>query len=197
MPSEVIKHPAQCALIVVDMQVGLFAGQPPRHDADGTIARINELARATRRNGLVVFIQHTDSADGLAPGSAEWALLPTLDRAPTDIVLEKSACDSFLETDLETTLRSRGIDELIITGCATDFCVDTSIRTAGALGFDVVAPSDAHTTRDRPHLDARSIIAHHNFMWADLLLPRQARVRVIPTEQVLAELRDRPQTASA
>ena len=176
------------ALIVVDMQVGLFAGQPPRHEAERTIARINELARATRRNGLVVFIQHTESADGLARGSSEWALLPALDRTPADIVLEKSACDSFLETHLEATLRSRGVDELIITGCATDFCVDTTIRAAGALKFKVVVPSDGHTTRDRPHLDARSIIAHHNYMWAELLLPRQARVRVKSTEEVLAEL---------
>jgi nicotinamidase-related amidase len=178
------------ALIVIDMQAGLFSGDPPRRDADGTISRINQLARATRRNGRVVFVQHTEPADDLAQGSDEWALLPTLDRTPGDLVIEKSACDSFLETRLEDTLRSHGIDELIITGCATDFCVDTTIRTAGALKFKVVVPSDAHTTRDRPHLDAQSIIAHHNYMWAGLLLPRQARVRVLPTRQLLRELTD-------
>ena len=178
------------ALIVVDMQVGCFSGQPPRWDAEGTIARVNQLAGAIRRNGLVVFIQHTESSDGLTRGSDEWALLPTLDRTPRDLVIEKSACDSFLETKLEDTLRAYGIDELVITGCATDFCVDTTIRAAGALKFKVVVPSDAHTTRDRPHLDACSIIAHHNYMWANLLLPKQARVRLLPTHQLLGELHD-------
>ena len=178
------------ALVIIDMQVGCFAGQPPRRDVEGTVARVNQLAAAIRRNGQVVFIQHTEPADGLARGSNEWALLPALDRTPGDFVIEKSACDSFLETKLEDILRSHGIDELIITGCATDFCVDTTIRTAGALKFKVVVPSDAHTTRDRPHLDAQSIIAHHNFMWAELLLPRQARVRVLPTHQLLGELHD-------
>ena len=178
------------ALIVIDMQVGCFSGQFPRWDAEGTVARINQLANAIRRNGLVVFIQHTEAADGLAPGSDDWELLPTLDRTSLDLVIEKSACDSFLETTLENALRSYGVDELVITGCATDFCVDTTIRSAGALKFKVTVPSDAHTTRDRPHLDACSIIAHHNYMWADLLLPRQARVRLLPTKQLLHELLD-------
>jgi nicotinamidase-related amidase len=178
------------ALVIVDMQVGCFSGQPPRRDAEGTIDRINQLADAIRRNGLVVFIQHTEPADGLARGSDQWALLPTLDIKPRDLVIEKSSCDSFLETKLEDVLRGHGIDELVITGCATDFCVDTTIRAAGALKFKVVVPSDAHTTRDRPHLDACSIIAHHNYMWADLLLPRQARIRLLPTQQLLDELHD-------
>jgi nicotinamidase-related amidase len=178
------------ALVIIDMQVGCFAGQPSRWDVEGTVARVNQLAAAIRRNGQVVFIRHTEPADGLARGSSEWALLPALDQTPGDLVIEKSACDSFLETKLEDILRSHGIDELVITGCATDFCVDTTIRTAGALKFKVVVPSDAHTTRDRPHLDARSIIAHHNYMWAELLLPRQARIRVLPTQQLLGELHD-------
>ena len=178
------------ALIVIDMQVGCFSGNPSRWDAEGTIARVNQLSGAIRRNGLVVFIQHTEPADGLARGSNDWKLLPTLDRAPRDLVIEKSACDSFLETKLEGVLRSYGISELVITGCATDFCVDTTIRTAGALKFKVVVPSDAHTTRDRPHLDAATIIAHHNYMWAELLLPGQARIRLLPTHQLLGELRD-------
>ena len=178
------------ALIVVDMQVGCFAGEPPRWDAGGTIDRINRLAGVIRPNGLVVFIQHTDAAEGLARGTDAWALLPALSRNATDLVSEKTACDAFLETDLESMLRTRGVDELVIAGCATDFCVDTTVRAAAALQFKVAVASDAHTTRDRPHLDAQAIIAHHNYMWAGLLLPRQARVRVLPTSELLAEIED-------
>ncbi len=29
------------ALLVIDMQVGLFEGDPPRYDADGVIQRVN------------------------------------------------------------------------------------------------------------------------------------------------------------
>ena len=53
------------ALLVIDMQVGLFDGDPPRHDADGVIRRINEIVKVVRATGgIVIFIQHEDN-DGL------------------------------------------------------------------------------------------------------------------------------------
>lgn len=176
------------ALLVIDMQVGCFTGEPPRFEVDTTIAHINALARAVRSNGTVVFVQHTDLAEGLAQGSDAWQLLDSLDRSPHDPVVEKTACDAFLETGLDSLLKDRGVTELIIVGCATDFCVDTTVRSAAAHGYKVSVASDAHTTRDRPHLAASKIIEHHNFMWAELLLPRHARVRVTCTEQLLVEM---------
>ncbi|HTO02576.1 MAG TPA: cysteine hydrolase family protein, partial [Opitutus sp.] len=160
------------ALLVIDMQIGGFAGQPPRLDQHGTVRRINALAQAIRPRGLIVFIQHTDANEGYPRGSEAWQLLAALDREAGDALIEKTACDSFLETELDALLKSRGVTELVITGCATDFCVDTTVRSAAARGYQVIVPSDGHTTRDRPHLSALQVIAHHNYMWADLLLPR-------------------------
>lgn len=175
------------ALLVVDMQVGCFSGEPPRWDRDGVVGRINALARALRPLGLVVFIQHTSAADGYERGSESWKLLPTLDVLPGDSVVEKTACDSFLETNLEALLRERGVSELAVVGCATDFCVDTTVRSAASHGFEVVVPSDAHTTRDRPYAKAEVVRAHHNYVWADFLLPRQRKIRVLPTAALLVE----------
>ncbi|HTO04250.1 MAG TPA: isochorismatase family protein, partial [Opitutus sp.] len=138
--------------------------------------------------GLIVFIQHTDANEGYPRGSEAWQLLPALDREAGDALIEKTACDSFLETELDTLLKSRGVTELVITGCATDFCVDTTVRSAAARGYQVIVPSDGHTTRDRPHLSALQVIAHHNYMWADLLLPRQQKVRVLTTDALLSEI---------
>lgn len=170
------------------MQAGCFSGSPPRWDAEGTVLRINRLARRIRGSGPVIFIQHTDSREGLAKGSPDWQLLGELERQSGDTVVEKTACDAFLETELERILKLDAITDLFITGCATDFCVDTTVRAACSHGFAVTVPNDAHTTRDRPHLDAPAIIEHHNYMWANLLLPRQAKVRVMPTEDLLREL---------
>ena len=183
-------HRKMRALLVVDMQVGCFAGEPPRADQEGTVLRINALAGAIRPKGMVVFVQHTDEEEGLARGSDAWQLLPALNRAPGDETVEKTGCDSFLETRLDGLLRTRGVTDLVIVGCATDFCVDTTVRTAAALGYGVTVPGDGHTTRDRPHLSAAQIIVHHNYMWADLLLPRRRRVRVTPTGALISELRN-------
>ena len=100
------------ALLVIDMQVGLFVPDTPRYDADGVVARINTLGGAVREaGGAVVFIQHDGpSGDTFEPGSEGWRLLPSLDRRPGDPVVHKRACDAFYETDLEDTLRARGDD---------------------------------------------------------------------------------------
>lgn len=175
------------ALLVVDMQIGCFVGEPPRWDEKGVVARINALARAVRPRGMIVYVQHTEASHGYERGTEAWKLLPSIDLQPGDELVEKTACDSFLETRLEGLLRSRGVTELVIVGCATDFCVDTTVRSAGAHGFDVVVASDAHTTRDRPHAKAEVLIAHHNYVWKDFLLPRGRAIRVEPTETILQQ----------
>jgi nicotinamidase-related amidase len=176
------------ALIIVDMQVGCFAGTPPRLDEEGTVRRINQLSAALRPKGIVVFIQHTDANEGLARGSKEWEVLPKLTKEPNDIVVEKTGCDSFLETPLDSILKRAGVTDLIIVGCATDFCVDTTVRSAPAHGYNTTVASDAHTTRDRPHLSAQQVIAHHNYVWADFLLPHGKKIRLVKTEALLSEL---------
>ena len=70
--------------------------------------------------------------------------------------------DSFLRTNLEDILNSKGINDLIICGYASEFCVDTTVRRAAALGFAVSLVSDAHTTHDKDHASAVKIREHHN-----------------------------------
>ena len=159
-------------LLVIDMQVGLFAGAP-RHDADGVVRRINDLARAVRAKGqTVVFIQH-DGSEGtsLEPRTPGWEILPALDRRPTDPVVRKTASDSLYHSGLDKVLRERKITRLLVTGCATEFCVDTAVRSAASKDYDVVVVADGHTTADRSYLSAEKIIEHHNWVWAHLIFP--------------------------
>jgi len=44
----------------------------------------------------------------------------------------KEACDAFYKTDLSRILQDHDTRELIVTGCATDFCVDTTVRAAAS-----------------------------------------------------------------
>ena len=121
----------------------------------------------------MIFIQHDGPpGDPHHPDEPGWRLLPTLEIKPDDTVVHKTSCDAFLHTTLDDVLRETGIDRLIITGCATDYCVDTTVRSALARGWPTIVPSDGHTTVDRPHLSATQIIAHHNAIWADFLAPK-------------------------
>ncbi|WP_022661185.1 cysteine hydrolase family protein [Paucidesulfovibrio longus] len=174
------------ALLVIDMQAGLFSPQTPRFDARGVVRRINELIRAARKSATpVVFVRHAGRpGESLEPGTPGWEILPDLDRADSDPVVDKAACDAFCRTNLHAVLQGLGASRLVLAGCCTDFCVDTTLRAAASLGYEVFAASDAHTTADRPHLDAEEVIRHHNWVWEELITPESA-IRVLPTAKLL------------
>ena len=152
------------ALIVIDMQQGPFGDTPPWHDVVGLVGRLNRLADGVRATGgAVIFIQHDGPpGDPHHPDSPGWRFLSNLDVRPVDTVIRKESCDAFLHTSLKAFLQARAINRLII----------TAVRSALARGYPTIAPSDGHTTSDRPHLAAAKIIEHHNAIWADFLAPR-------------------------
>ena len=174
---------AKDALLVVDMQVGLFAGTP-KHDAAGLVERLNGLARRIRASGgRIVFVRHTAPDGDFREGTPGWQLLPELEVEDGDALIAKSTCDSFAGTELAALLPPGATSRLIVTGCATDFCVDTTVRSAAIRGYQVWAPSDGHTVADRPHLSASQIIAHHNYVWSDFIAPR-GPIRVTPIAEI-------------
>lgn len=176
------------ALVVVDMQVGLLDGSP-KHDLAGVIQRINALAAMVRQNsGHVVWIRHCGKGgDGFEPGSKGWAFLPELVQQPRDIVVDKTLNDSFAGTALHDTLQRGAPNRLLIAGWATDFCVDATVRSAVSRDYTVVVVSDGHTLSDRPHLDAPTVIRHHNWVWSGLLTNRS--IHVATASELLAEQR--------
>jgi nicotinamidase-related amidase len=86
----------------------------------------------------------------------------SLNQDQSDFYVRKTTPDSFLKTDLLQILKNRAVTELIVCGYATEFCVDTTIRSAAAKGFQITLVSDTHTTHDKPHAPAVFIIQHHN-----------------------------------
>lgn len=149
------------ALLVIDVQEGLFT--PPPAQADAVIAAINGLIAGARMNGVpVVFIQHESAHDALVYDTPAWQLVRTLHAQPGDPVIRKTTPNSFLRTGLGELLASLNADHLVVCGYATEFCVDTTVRQAAGLGYAVTLAADAHTTHDKPHAGAEEIRRHHN-----------------------------------
>lgn len=151
------------ALIVIDVQRALFQASPAPYEAVAVLARINALMARARARGLpVVLVQHASSGGRLQRGSDGWELDPRLELAASDQVLHKTSPDSFLRTDLEALLHSQDVQQLVVCGYASEFCVDTTVRRAAGLGFGVILVEDAHTTHDKVHASAAQIRAHVN-----------------------------------
>ncbi len=151
------------ALLIIDVQQALRFGPYRAFEAKEVIERINRVARQARAAGaLVVLIQHEAPGGPLAYGTPGWQLAEGLETAPSDQRLRKTTSDSFLRTDLQGMLPARGVDHLVVCGLQTEFCVDTTVRRALALGYPVSLVADGHSTLANAVLTAPQIIAHHN-----------------------------------
>ncbi len=178
------------ALIVIDMQCGLLEGDPRPANVEEVVCAINAVAVAVRQSGgQVFFVQHHGApGDRFAPGSAEWQLLPQLEVERKDILVPKTICDAFYKSTLDESLKDLGIKQLLVGGWATDFCVDTTIRAAASLAYEVTVIKDGHTLADRPHLPADLVLTHHNQTWPQMIVP-SAPIQVLSAESICQRLR--------
>ncbi len=174
------------ALLVIDMQVGSFSSKTPRFDADGVVQRINILLDYFRKQGnKIIFIQHDGTKENfLLHGTSDWKILPTIHQAENDIYIEKTANDSFYRTDLEKTLNANNINNLYITGCATDCCVNSTVQTALVKDFNMTIVKDCHTTADRPNFKAKDLIDFHNWLWQNLT-PTEGRIQLKALKELI------------
>jgi ureidoacrylate peracid hydrolase len=169
----------RAALLVVDMQNHFVAeGFPAEIPAAREIVpTVNRLAGAMRTaGGHVVWIQTTAtgalehwanhhkymltaeraasrlaSLDEAADG---FGLYPGLGPRASDLRVKKIKYSAFVagSSDIDTQLRARGIDTLLIAGTATNVCCESTARDAMMLDYRVIMLSDANATHtDREH----------------------------------------------
>ena len=165
--------PGRTALINVDMQRCFVEGTPLASPAGpALVRRINELISACREaDMLIVHTRGWMKPDGsnlgvmaeMVPpfivdlyteGAESAELHEALDVGPTDVILNKPRYGAFHGTDLETILRSRGIDTVIISGIATNICCDTTAREAAQRDFRVLFLSDGTATKEMNEVPA-------------------------------------------
>ena len=167
------------ALLIIDMQKGSFTPQTPRFDTEGVVGRINSLSNNFRNSGCpVIVIQHDgSSANEFIPNTTEWELLDSIKVETSDIFIDKYANDVFYNSELDSKLKELKVEELYITGCATDFCVESTVQSALAKDYNVIVVADGHTTGNRPHLKAEKVIEHYNWVWQNMI-PTKGTVSV-------------------
>ena len=114
-------------LVVIDMQNGVLA--TPRHEWRSKAVLINQLIAAAQQT---IFIQHAEG--DMQEGSSLWDIIPELHQPPHARYVTKTACDAFWHTQLATELAAILTRAFTVCGCATDYCVDTTIKVGASLG---------------------------------------------------------------
>ncbi|MEU5539210.1 isochorismatase family protein, partial [Streptomyces sp. NPDC020362] len=134
------------ALLIVDVQSALVA---EAHDAEACLTRVAELAGRAQAAGVpVLYLRQQVDLPGVPTELLD--IHPAVAPQPDDIVLDKCSADSFLDTPLDGLLREHGVRRVVVTGFATEYCVDSTSRSALSHGYDLVLVADGHTTPERP-----------------------------------------------
>ncbi len=163
----------------------------------GVLENLQRLVATARELGILVFYTHADrSADGsdsvarlsgtdmdLNPwGDRARSFLPRLPRgsagaaiaaevAPRDgdVMVPKHRWNAFFQTHLELSMRSRGLDTVIIAGGSTDVGIAATAFAARDLDFGLVVARDACFAHRGPNND----------FFMDRIFPRMGRVMTV------------------
>jgi nicotinamidase-related amidase len=132
-PVAVALNPATTALLIFDI-VDPICSRQPNCTGKMVPAIASLLARARQAGVTVVYGTR-------APTMSNW--LPDVLPAPGDIKIESQAQDRFYNTDLDKTLKAKGITTLILAGWKVSGSVTYTSVGATLRGYTVVVPVDA------------------------------------------------------
>ena len=161
--------PAHTAVVVIDMQNDFcdpqgFVATKRGTDLTDTRAIIPKLIKlldaARKAKVKVVLVQMSTTNNDLTgpimdrlrrisanertcpEGSWGAELIPEIVPAPDDIIVYKNRYSAFIKSDLDKKLKVMGIKTLIMTGVATNVCVESTARDGYMLDFYILVPRD-------------------------------------------------------
>ena len=113
--------------------------------------------------------EHIGMRRSMVAGSHEIEILDALAPKPQDYVIKKHRWNAFFQTSLELSLRTRGIDTILICGGSVNVGVAATAFAARDLDFNIVIVSDACSD---------SMEGSHEY-WMTRVFPKMARVRTV------------------
>lgn len=149
------------ALLIIDAQNEMYDEANPVHQSEKMLRNLKSLIEKARAADVpVIYVQHNDAA--LVEGTDFWQIHPSIAPEPDELIVQKKTPDSFYGTRLLEELKNRGIQNLVLAGNQTEYCIDATTRSASQHGFNVTLVKDAHGTWDSEDRKASQIIDHYN-----------------------------------
>ncbi|HEM6219741.1 TPA: cysteine hydrolase [Streptococcus suis] len=151
------------ALLVIDIQNLLVEEKP--YAIEERLALWQDSITKVRQAGLeIIYVRQND--EELVKGTTDWEIHSIVAPLASEKIFDKTFNSAFKETNLHEYLQEKGIEQLIIMGMATNFCIDTTIKIAYELGYKVAVIQDGTTTSYSGKLDAKDLIDHYQNIWS-------------------------------
>lgn len=178
------------ALVVIDVQGEMTAGRDAGYPwaNPGAEAQIAALIAGFRARGLPVMHVHHHEPDGpMAPGLPGAAPLPCALPLAGEPLFIKYGSSAFIGTGLEDFLRQQGLTDLVLIGGEANYCVESSTRMAGNLGFAVTLAEDALINFQKKLRDG-TVVPAETVLAISLATLNGSFARIATTDAVLAGL---------
>ena len=145
MPQSTQFPPGKTAMLVIDVQRALFTRPNPIYKANQLIEAINLIVDRSHLFGVkVIYVQHANQSF-LKEGTEGWQFHPGLTRGEGDSQIQKKQGNAFLDTQLQSELEVRGIQNLLITGLVTPGCIKATCLGGLERGYRVFLVEDGHS----------------------------------------------------
>lgn len=192
MPLSERLDPRSAALVVVDVQNDFCHPEALCAKAGCDISacpemieNVRELIDAARQAGVfIVYIQSNYDAPALSPTLAEWQIarrghiglcmegdfgmefsdgISPKEDAPNEVIVNKHRFSAFQGTQLDLILRSNGIKTLVMSGIATDGCVESTLRDGFTRDYNIVSAKEAAATYSVESHEASQAVVEAQF----------------------------------
>ena len=181
-----IKDKSRCALLVIDMQNDFCSleGNMAKIGRDisfiqkmiPSLSRLLEICRSLGIRIIFTKMVHsawTDSPAWVAKLNSKnvrkgtWGceFYQGFEPCEEDCVVEKHRYSAFINTNLDTVLRARGINTIIVTGVNSDQCVDDTAKHAFQLDYFVLLVKDCIATDSQALTQAVLTMAEKSYAW--------------------------------
>ncbi len=153
----------KAALIIIDMQKGLFKKERGIFNESSLLNNINKLIKKQKSTNLpIIFTQHNNNQ--LKQGTAKWEIHESLIINKDDFVIQKTKGDAFIDTELNNILLKNKVKKIIVLGLVSNGCVKATCIGGLKNSYKVVLVKDAHSSWSK---DAMSIIEKVNLSMAE------------------------------
>ncbi len=150
-------------LLVVDVQNTLIESHP--FNERNVIDNIKKLIKSARKNNIeVVYVRHGDGVGTpFEKNTQSWEIYHEIKPIDDETIFDKKFNSAFFKTGLEIYLDSKNIENIILVGLQTEYCIDATCKSAFDLGYKVIIPEETNTTFSNEYLSGENLYKFYNF----------------------------------
>ena len=155
-------------LLVIDVQKGITDNR--LYNYESFIENNQKLIAAARENNVeVIYFQHDDGpGTGFSVGDEIFEIADQVAPKEGEKVFIKYIYSCFSNKEFADYMEREGDKDLMIIGLQTNYCIDSTIRSASERGYNVIVPAGANSTFDNDYMNKETTYRYYNeLMWPD------------------------------